>query len=417
MAEKFNPLDRIKLTYKNKIYEGIVMPRAENSTCSFLTLKLDSGYDIGLKLDEISDINLVPKDPKTEVYESNEVPVNNDLPTISILATGGTIASRVDYLTGGVHSAFTASEIISTVPEISNISNVRGSQIFNKFSENLCPKDWIKIAKAVYKELDSGVDGVVITHGTDTMGYSAAALSFMLKTPVPVVFTGAQRSSDRGSSDASQNLLHASQVAATADLGGVCVLMHEKSDDISSTIHSGTHARKLHSSKRDAFKSVNANPWGLVNPSRIILDENAPKRGGELALDTSLDESVSIIKYYPGMDSNLFEKMLKSSKGAIIEGTGLGHVSEDAFESVKNALNAGTQIYMCTQTINGRVNMNVYSTGRKLLEIGVISCEDMLSETAYVKLMWALAKESEPEKVSHIMKSNICGEYSLRLPL
>jgi len=416
MAKKAEPRDLIKATTKDKVYEGYLMPRSEITGQGYVTLKLKSGYDIGLKEEDIREIKVLEKAKPLGSPPEEKLALDPKKPNVSIIATGGTIASRVDYLTGGVHSAFKAEELINAVPEMGDIANITGRQAFNKFSENMQPKDWIELAKAVHEEIEGGADGIVITHGTDTMGYSAAALSFMLKTPVPIVFTGAQRSSDRGSSDAAMNLIHATLVAASADLSGVYVVMHHGPDDTSSAIHYGTNVRKLHSSKRDAFRSVNRNPAGIVEENEARLSKNPPKRGGDLAINSKLGGKVAMIKYYPGMDEKQLRSALAGLDGAIIEGTGLGHIAESLMGPIEEAIAAGTLIFMGTQAINGRINMNVYSTGRRLMQAGVNPLKDMLTETAYVKLLWAFGNSSDNEGALALMKEDISGEYDDRIP-
>jgi len=243
----------------------------------------------------------------------------------------------VDYLTGGVHSAFTAEELVSAVPELEEIANIRVKQIFNKFSENIAPDDWIKIAEETCSGIKKGADGIVITHGTDTMHYTSAALSFMLKTPVPVVITGAQRSSDRGSSDAAMNLIDAATVAAHGDFGEVCIVMHAESSDTKTLIHPGAKARKMHTSRRDAFKTINGEPIGIVENHKITYSRRKNKpRGGECILDTKMEDKVSLLKYHPGIEPWTIDALAnKGYKGILLEGTGLGHTSETLFDSIK----------------------------------------------------------------------------------
>ena len=416
--------DKLKLTTKDgSTYTGILMPRSELADERHVVIKLDSGYNVGIDREKITGIELALCSIPKEKFELKKTAPDESKPKISILATGGTIASRVDYITGGVISAFSADEIISAVPELEEIANVSGRQIFNKFSENITPDDWAAIASAVYEEIKKGACGIVVTHGTDTMGYTAAALSFMLKTPVPVVITGAQRSSDRGSSDAAVNLINAAAAAAKLKTGGVFVVMHGESSDSFSLIHPGTKVKKLHSSRRDAFKTVNDFPIGKVENGSIEYFKNSnyhkefiekqKNKNSELKLDVKLEKKVALIKYFPGMTQDVIENLINSGyKGIIIEGTGLGHVNENLIGTLKKAVDNGIFVFMAIQTMHGRVNMRVYSTGRNLLNAGVASCEDMLSETALVKLMWILGHTNKPEKVREMMLTNYAGEIS-----
>ncbi len=406
-------LRRVEVKTESKIFRGILLERPELADKEHLVLKLDSGYNIGIRKDTVKGIKDLGAVKKEKHTLKGRHKTSGKKPKVSVVATGGTIASRVDYLTGGVHSAFSAEELITAVPELKDIADIHGKQVFNKFSENMQPNDWVKIAGSVAKEIKDRNSGVVVTHGTDTMGYSSAALAFMLKTPVPVVVTGAQRSSDRGSSDASLNLLHATKMAAEADYGGVCVVMHEGMSDNTSLIHSPVRVRKLHSSRRDAFHSINSRPLGRVSDDKIEFFSEVNPRGGRLSLDAKLEKRVTLLKYSPGMNSEVLDFFVdRNYKGVVLEGTGLGHVSEGFFDSVKNAVGSGLTVCMTTQTLFGRVNMNVYSTGRMLLDYGVIPCADMLPETAYVKLMWVLGHTKKPGKVREMLLTDVAGELS-----
>jgi glutamyl-tRNA(Gln) amidotransferase subunit D len=411
---KHKPGDMVEIETKDRKYTGILMERFGLSDDNYVVIKLESGYNMGINRDRIKKMKRTGAGMEKAESKSLKAKKDPSKGNVSILATGGTIASRVDYITGGVHSAFSAEELISAVPELGDIANIHGEQVFNKFSENIVPEDWIKIARATEKEIKNGADGVVITHGTDTMGYTSAALAFMLKTPVPVVLTGAQRSSDRGSSDASLNLMHSAIVASKGNLSEVVVVMHGDSSDSFSLIHPATRVRKLHSSRRDAFQTVNSKPLGRVSMRGVeLLNETKPSK--ELKLDAKLDESVFLLKYFPGLKPEIVDKLMKNDyRGIVIEGTGLGHTSELLLEKIKDAIDSGIAIAMTSQTIFGRVNMNVYSTGRFLLEAGVIPCEDMLPESAYVKLMWVLGHTKKPEKVREMMLTNYAREITER---
>ena len=405
-------------TIDNEIISGILMPRVELLSKDYVTIKLDNGYNIGVKKSRIKSISIIEDLRKDKLSVELKKPKRkSERKNISILATGGTIASRVDYVTGGVKAAITPEELILSVPEIEDLANISSREIFNKFSENLKPEDWITIAKEIYKEIKKEKPyGVVVTHGTDTMAYTSAALAFMLKTPVPIVLTGAQRSSDRGSSDAALNLIHSIKVALHPSFSEVCVVMHATMSDNFSYIHPATKVRKLHSSRRDAFKTVNALPLGKVSSGKVEFFQEVKERNEDkLSLDARLDRRVILLKYFPGMEEKILRFVLNSDyRGLILEGTGLGHVSEDLFKVLDELISSNVIVAMCSQTIYGRVNMNVYSTGRHLLALGVIPCEDMLAETAYVKLMWVLAHTKNPKKIREMMLTPYAREISER---
>ncbi len=398
-------------------YEGIVMPPYELSSGETLTLKLDNGYNIGILVDNIVEIEVLEKAKPGKKKEFKAVlPKNPKLPNVAILGTGGTIASRIDYKTGAVHPAFTAEELALAVPEIFKLANITPKLIMNILSEDMRPEYWRKIANEVAKALNSGEDGVVIAHGTDTMAYTAAALSFMLgNLHKPVILVGAQRSSDRPSSDAAMNLTCSVRMA-TANFGEVAVVMHGETGDTYCLAHRGTKVRKMHTSRRDAFRSINDIPVAKIwADGRIeFLREDYRKRSeGEVFVDGEMEEKVALVKSFPGMQKEILEFFIdKGYKGIVLEGTGLGHVPTYLIDTIERATQEGITVCMTSQCLYGRVNLNVYSTGRRLLRAGVIPCEDMLPETAYVKLMWVLGKTQNPEEVRKMMLKNYAGEIT-----
>jgi glutamyl-tRNA(Gln) amidotransferase subunit D len=255
------------------------------------------------------------------------------------------------------------------------------------------------------------------------MHYTAAALSFALQgLPVPVVLVGAQRSSDRPSSDAALNLLGATTFAASAPVAGVFVAMHSGMSDDAVAVHVGTRVRKNHTSRRDAFESIDATPVALVKEGKVEMQESGvtlAKRGeGRLDARTKFDSRVMLLKYHPGFDPALIEHTTKAGYRAIIlEGTGLGHVSKNCFSALRKVVSAGVMVFMTSQCIWGRVSMTVYDTGRDLLDIGVVPLSDMISETAVAKAMWALANTSGADEARKKMQENLADEISGAIPL
>jgi len=403
--------DTIKIIRGNEQYEGVLMPHHEFSDEDIITVKLTNGYNIGVAVDESTKILLVQKHPTGE-QQAKHIPFDPKKPTISIVGTGGTIACYVDYRTGAVHPATSAEQLAFSVPEIFDLCNVKAQVPFQMLSENIEVHHWQTLAGIIAKELNSGAHGVVVPHGTDTLGYTAAALSFMLKDLTgPVVLVGAQRSSDRPSSDAAQNLMAAARLAATSDIGEVVVVMHGEISDSFSSIHRGTKVRKLHTSRRDAFKTVNEQPLGTVDQGVITMKEPYRKKTpGTIRVESKMEEDVAIVYFHPGMKPEDIPK----KKGIVLVGTGLGHVNTGLIPVFQKMINDGTTVVMTSQCLFGRVNMRVYSTGRDLIKAGVISGEDMLPETAYVKLMWALTQAETREEAEQLMTANIAGEMSER---
>ncbi|GIU72655.1 MAG: glutamyl-tRNA(Gln) amidotransferase subunit D [Candidatus Nitrosocaldaceae archaeon] len=404
--------DQVKIKLDDKSFEGILMPRYEFADDKHIVIKLSNGYNVGIDIDKINSIEVL----ESKVMKSArkiEHKVRGDLPRIAMISTGGTIASKIDYRTGGVKAILSAEELYNAVPELSNIANIEPEVLFNEYSENLTYEHWKAIAEKVYEKRD--YDGIIITHGTDTMHYTASALSFALKINIPIVLVGAQRSSDRPSSDAATNLIAATLFASKTDLTGVFVAMHDNLSDNLISIHLGTRVRKCHTSRRDAFRSIGIKPIAYVKDGREIIynDRSLPKRGEVREYIKPSFAKVSLLKYYPSMDANIIKYLADDSKGIVIEGTGLGHVGKTLFNAIEDAINKNVIICMTSQCIEGRVRMTVYETGRDLLRLGVIPLEDMLAETAFTKLSWALANYDH-DQVKDIMLENISREMNER---
>jgi glutamyl-tRNA(Gln) amidotransferase subunit D len=411
--------DVIRVTNNEESWEGILIPRSESGDEYHVVIKMNSGYNVGVSVDSTAKLEKVGKGFKPTFTSPNLPEQNKDLPRVAIVSTGGTIASRVDYRTGGVRAALSASELHSVVPELSKIAVVEPEILFSIFSENITAKHWIATAKAVSKHIENGVDGVVVAHGTDTLGYSAAALSFALQDlPVPVVMVASQRSADRPSSDAATNLVGAVRAAVSAPFAEVVIAMHETVSDTSIVFHRGTKARKCHTSRRDAFRSINVSPLARLEDDKIrILVKGYRKRDAsrKLKLKPNFDDNVVLIKAYPDIDPKVIDWNVENGiRGIILEGTGLGHVGDYLFSAIRNAVKKDVVIGMTSQCLWGRLNMNVYDQGRDLLAIGVISLNDMLPETAYVKLRWILGQTTDSKEAKRLLRENIAYEYSAR---
>ena len=356
--------DVIRITKDRKSWEGILIPRSEIGDDQHVVVKMNSGYNVGIRLDRSAQIEKVGEGNKPK-FEPPPLPEQNkSLPRIAIVSTGGTIASRVDYRTGGVRAALSASELYSVVPELSEIAVVDTEIVFSIFSENITSKHWVETAKTVAKHIRNGVSGVVVAHGTDTLGYTAAALSFALQDlPVPVVMVASQRSADRPSSDAATNLVGAAKAAASAPFAEVVIAMHETVSDTSIIFHRGTKARKCHTSRRDTFKSVNSFPIAKLENGKLkMLTRSYRKRDAsrKIRLNPRFDKNVVLVKAYPDLNPKVIEWNVENGcRGIVLEGTGLGHVGDYLFPAILNAIKKGVIVCMTSQCIWGRLNMNV----------------------------------------------------------
>ena len=395
-------------------YSGIIMPRYEHSDDKHIVLKLKSGYNIGL---EIAKIEKIEKNQSTKkiIEKDEKIEKVAGLPKILLLSTGGTIASKIDYRTGAVTPVLTAEELNSSVPELAKIANIDAQVLFSEYSENIMPEHWLQIAEKINEYSKSDYTGIIIAHGTDTMHYTSSFLSFALAGfPIPIVLVGSQRSSDRASSDAALNLISATKFITESKTKGVYIVMHQDENDETIACHLGTRVRKNHTSKRGAFQTI-----GDV-PAFIIVEDQIQKnitedffKVNEFQPKIYLDTKVALVKYHPGYDPRLLDKIIEMGfRGIIFEGTGLGHVGKTMYESVKKANEKGIFLGMTSQCIDGRVRMTVYESGRDLLDLGIVPLENMIPEVALVKAMWAMGNSQNRDEVKKIMLENIASELS-----
>jgi len=414
--------DYVEVHLVKQIYEGILL---ESSDREIILLKLDNGYNIGFKKKDILEIKFIKKIQFKE--DKTEIKRDNEKPNIAMIITGGTIASKLDSKTGGVDSLTSPEALFKFYPEIFEKVNVIKIEVpFMKASEDMGPPDWKKIAKISEKLLnDSNIRGVIITHGTDTLHYTSAALSFFLRNlNKPVVLTYSQRSVDRASSDANLNLKCAA-LAAISNIAEVMIVGHSSENDDFCYAMPGTKVRKMHTSRRDAFKVVNSKPFAKIFPDRIeIISEHKARSSNKAKLDAKFEEKIALVKIYPGQDPDILDYYLrKKYKGIILEVTGLGHVpsrksKKNWLIKLKQIQKKGVVICAAAQTIYGRLNPLVYSNGREILKTGIIYLEDMLAETAFVKLGWILGHKEwlkNKEKIKEKMLENFAGELNNRL--
>ena len=402
--------NKVKIKYFGSEYEGIIL---ESSDKNMHLLKLINGYNIGLPK-KGSKVEVLGKARIGLKSDSTPLAKNKSLPNVALISTGGTIASHVDYKTGAVHPMIKPRELLGKIPELKKIANISISAPMSIFSEEMNPEHWSKIAGFVARELNKDdIRGIVVTHGTDTLHYTAAALSFALEgLSKPVAIVGGQRSSDRGSFDGGMNLICGVHYAAS-NIAEVATVLHGTSSDDYCIANRGTKVKKLHTSKRDAFRPINTVPLAKIYPSGKLEKHSKCelRHSGKIKVKSKFEKKVALIKYYPGMSPDIL-KFYEEYKGIIIEGTGLGHVATTWLEPITNLIKKGIFVGMTSQANYGRVDPYVYSTGRALSNHGVVYLEDMLSETAYVKLSWVFGQTNNIEKARHLMVSNLRGEYS-----
>ncbi|MBI1935338.1 Glu-tRNA(Gln) amidotransferase subunit GatD [Candidatus Woesearchaeota archaeon] len=430
MNMKPEPGDIVKVRTKDETYEGILMPRPEIFEKGYVIIKLDNGYNIGVDEKRISRIELVSKYHMPSAPEKKITPKKN-LPNVSILSFGGTISSKVDYKTGGVYAAYSADDFVQMVPELGNIANLKAEQVMKLMSEDMVPEHWKAMAESIANELNKEeVAGVVVTHGTDTLHFSTAAMSFFLKNlNKPVVFTASQRSIDRGSSDAFSNLLCAVNAAANFDGAAVVTCLHGTTDDNYCTLNRGTKVRKLHSSRRDAFRPINELPLAKVfedGKIEVLNNDYSKRSAGKVEVDNKFESKTALVYVYPGMENEVLDYYIKNKfKGIVIAATGLGHVAglgmqetypkHSLYKKIKELNEGKIAVVITTQTLYGRVHPYVYTNLRKLsMELNCIFAEDMLPETAYVKLGWVLGHVPKIEEVKKMMLTNYAGEITER---
>ncbi len=419
---------------KTKNEQGILMPSPNEKS---VIIKLDNGYNIGFDKKDVLKIELLKKQKTfrqtTLDKKQNKSTGAPNKKTVSILHCGGTIASKVDYETGAVKAKFKPEELLEMFPELGELVNLKSKLVANMLSENMRFVHYNTIAKEIQKEIKSGTDGIIITHGTDTLHYTAAALSFMLENlPVPVLLVGAQRSSDRGSSDAFLNLKCATQLIAKTGFCKVAICMHNSTEDDKCAIIPATKARKMHSSRRDAFKTINDKPYALISPDGKIECQGSGKCDPKCVAAKETPKPLKIKKFKETIRVGLLKshpqmyteeiKVFSKFDGLVLEGTGLGHFpvevtdkktaeNELIFKAIKK-LAKNMPVVMTTQTIFGMVNMNVYSPGRRLLSVDVEGNGlNMTPETAYIKLAWLLSNYPST-KVKELFSENLRGEIS-----
>lgn len=411
---------RLEVEYKGEKISGVLI----NEDKEFLTLKLDSGYNANLKKSQIKEISkkkLELKDIKTGSLKSSK----KDLSKIIILHTGGTIASKVDYRTGGVVSKFTPEELLSLYPEFKEKVNLQGSLIFNVWSEDLRFEEYNILLDEIDKAVKGGANGIIISHGTDTLHYTACALQYAIRNlSIPIILVGAQRSSDRPSSDAFSNLNAAIDfflwnIKQTKQFLRVGICMHENMGDESFVILDGINAKKMHSTRRDAFKQINYKPFARITKDKVdvLREELLTKNPQELISITKYDTKLRIgfFKVHPNIFAEEL-KLLEYYDAIIMEGTGVGNIAENESNSkcdgkilkeLKN-LASKRKVIVGVQTVYGEVSLNIYSRGRDIQETGIYgNYMNFTTETLFCRVAHILS--SNPRGFDKMWESNLEG--------
>ncbi len=402
-------------------FVGTILPRSENDDDLHIVMKIPTGYNVGIDIRNIVEMKETGYKKANYKIPEKEFPQHPGLPKVKLIGTGGTIASRLDYRTGAVIPAFSPGELYGAVPELADICNLTTEKVFAVFSENMGPEQYKKLAIAIGKEIENGVDGIVIGHGTDTLHHTAAALTYMVQnSPVPIVLVGSQRSSDRPSSDAALNLMHATTAAGHGDIAEVMVCMFGPTSDEYGLLHRGTRVRKMHSSYRSTFRTIGDTPLATVTRKGVVpikTEYNHRRKDRNVTILPFFEEKISIVYYYPNMQCDIIDSLVDNGyKGIVIAGTGLGHVNKAIYPAIERAAAKGVHIYMTVQTLWGYVHMFVYDTGRDLMAKGIVPAANMLPEAAYIKLGWVLGQTNDPEKVREMMLTPINDEITSREP-
>lgn len=419
VKEGIRTWSKVKIAKGNATYEGLLLPRSQHTADAYVTLKVDTGYNLGVLMDENTKIEETGYQKGHYQLPHIDVETKKELPNVTLLGTGGTVASRLDYRTGSVIPAFTPEELFSAVPELVSAVNLTPKTLYQILSENFRPEYWVRTAEAIAKEIESGVDGVIIGHGTDTMCTTGAALSYFLRNlPVPVVLVGSQRSSDRPSSDGPRNILYAAKLAGHENFAEVVVCMHGGTSDSYNLIHRATRCRKMHSSRRDTFRTLDDIPLGKIDEKKVtwFKDDVRPRCPAEdFILDTKMDQRVGMLYSYPGMNPDILDSMVdRGYHGVVIIGTGLGHVGTDMFPPLERCQDEEIPVVLVVEPLFGYVHLRVYETGRDMLARGVIEGGNMLPSSAYTKLIWVLGHTRHIEEVKKLMQTNMAGEITAR---
>ncbi len=326
---------------------------------------------------------------------------------ILIITTGGTLASAKSK--EGLVPELNSTEIFSGMKGIMNHFEVDFLELFSLDSSNMQPEEWQMIAKTVYENCGK-YDGMVIIHGTDTMAYTASAISFMLQNiPIPVVLTGSQLSILNPIADAVENCRCAINMAGS-EVPGVFVAFNRK-------VMLGTRASKVRTISFDAFESINYPYVGVVNSNGLDISNYRQEEEKEFQLQDKLCKEVFLLKLIPGTNPAIFEALYQMGyKGVVVEAFGIGGIhfkKRDLAEAIGNVIEKGMTVVVGTQCLYEGSNLSVYQTGQVILKQGAIAAHDMTAEAAITKLMWVLGQTEDREEIKRYFSKNLAGEVNL----
>ena len=414
------PGDLVEIKTILETVRGILMPSSDEKV---VLLKLENGYNLGFERKDVLSLKLIEEKKEKGSGTEPQIISKPKKKNIIILHTGGTIASKVDYESGAVTAKFQAEDLLGMFPELGEIANIETKFFSNMMSEDMLFSNYQKIAESIAHQAKKDIAGIIIGHGTDTLSFTAAALAFIFeKINIPVILVGSQRSSDRGSTDAAMNLICAAEFITKTDFSGVAICMHHSSSDDFCAILPATKTRKMHTSRRDAFKAINAQAIALVDYEKrkinfLSKDYSKRSKDKEIIFKEGFSEKVGLLKVHPNMDPKLFKFFAENYDAFVLEGTGLGHAPTNLGKNLKNYeilqefVKKGGIVAVTSQCLYGAVHPSVYTNLRRLSEIGCIFCEDMLPETAFIKLAWLLGNYPK-EKVKELMAVNLRGEIN-----
>lgn len=322
---------------------------------------------------------------------------------ILLIGTGGTIACKRS--SDGLKPVITSEEIAAYVPDVKSFCDIDSVQIMNIDSTNMQPKHWLKMAETIEKNYD-GYDGFVICHGTDTMAYTASALSYLIQnSSKPIVITGAQKPIDMENTDARINLTDSLRYAASDRSSNVNIVFDGK-------VIAGTRGKKVRTKSYNAFSSINFPYVATVQEQKILYYITDESENMPVEFSHSLDTNVALLKLIPATDASLLDYMAEHYDAVIIESFGVGglpsYENSDFYNAVSHWTDMGKTVVVATQVTNEGSNMTVYEVGRNIKkEFGLLETYDMTLEAAVTKMMWILGKTKNPKEIKELFYKTV----------